>query len=126
MKRFLEHINEGRVKELGMDLGKFGGSELSHAEFQKKYGASKAAMGGKDRRAGERRTTGPTNDPNDSRKRNLDRRKPVTEDAVVAGPTNTVGSGAIAGTGGKGGEPGVSRRRKSPVLVTLRRKTPKV
>jgi hypothetical protein len=32
------------------------------------------------------------------------------------GPTNVVGGGAIAGTGGKGGEPGVDlrkRRRKS-------------
>jgi hypothetical protein len=29
-----------------------------------------------------------------------------------AGPTNVVGSGAIAGTGGKGGEPGVDLRKK--------------
>ena len=29
-----------------------------------------------------------------------------------AGPTNTVGSGAIAGSGGKGGEPGVDLRKR--------------
>jgi hypothetical protein len=28
-----------------------------------------------------------------------------------AGPTNVVGGGAIAGTGGKGGEPGVDLRK---------------
>ena len=33
-----------------------------------------------------------------------------------AGPTNVVGGGAIAGTGGKGGEPGVDlRKRKKKV-----------
>ena len=32
--------------------------------------------------------------------------------AVASGPTNVVGSGAIAGTGGKGGEPGVELRKK--------------
>jgi len=41
---------------------------------------------------------------------------PVSEDgmgggAVSAGPTNVVGGGAIAGTGAKGGEPGVSKKR---------------
>ena len=36
-----------------------------------------------------------------------------------AGPTNVVGGGAIAGTGGKGGEPGVDMRKKksSPVMT---------
>ena len=29
-----------------------------------------------------------------------------------AGPTNVVGSGAIAGSGGKGGEPGVYLRKR--------------
>jgi len=44
-----------------------------------------------------------------------------------AGPTNVVGGGAIAGTGGKGGEPGVylPRRKKSPVMMSIRRKPPK-
>ena len=42
---------------------------------------------------------------------------PVKEDgmgagAVAAGPTNVVSGGAIAGTGGKGGEPGVDLRKK--------------
>lgn len=47
--------------------------------------------------------------------------------AMSAGPTNVVSSGAIAGTGGKGGEPGVHlpRRKKSPVMMSIRRKSPK-
>ena len=54
-------------------------------------------------------------------------KKFLEEDGVaVAGPTNAVGSGAIAGTGGAGGEPGVSKKRKTPVLLkTFRRKPPK-
>ena len=39
--------------------------------------------------------------------------------AVSAGPTNVVSGGAIAGTGGKGGEPGVEMRKKkrhNPIL----------
>lgn len=44
---------------------------------------------------------------------------------AVAGPTNIVGSGAIAGTGGKGGEPGVSRTRKNPIILPMgKRKNP--
>jgi hypothetical protein len=43
--------------------------------------------------------------------------------AVSAGPTNIVSGGAIAGTGGKGGEPGVSRKR-NPILSKLKRKPP--
>lgn len=41
--------------------------------------------------------------------------------AIAAGPTNIVGSGAIAGSGGKGGEPGVDmkKRKKSPVLGSI-------
>jgi hypothetical protein len=45
-----------------------------------------------------------------------------------AGPTNVVGGGAIAGTGGKGGEPGVHlpRKKKDPIMFnTFRRKLPK-
>jgi hypothetical protein len=46
--------------------------------------------------------------------------------AVAAGPTNVVGSGAIAGTGGKGGEPGVSRKKKvrSLIMMNVTRKSP--
>lgn len=46
--------------------------------------------------------------------------------AVAAGPTNIVGGGAIAGSGGKGGEPGVDLRKKkrSPVMGYFKRKTP--
>jgi len=52
----------------------------------------------------------------------------VKEDGAMggsAGPTNVVGGGAIAGTGGKGGEPGVylPRRKKSPVMMSIRRKS---
>ena len=52
---------------------------------------------------------------------------PVSEDGVaVAGPTNAVSSGAIAGAGGKGGEPGVSKKRKSPVIISMaKRNSPK-
>jgi hypothetical protein len=32
--------------------------------------------------------------------------------AIAAGPTNVVGGGAIAGSGGKGGEPGVDLRKR--------------
>jgi hypothetical protein len=47
--------------------------------------------------------------------------------AVSAGPTNVVGGGAIAGTGGKGGEPGVDLRKKkahNPVMGMVHRKPP--
>jgi hypothetical protein len=46
-----------------------------------------------------------------------------------AGPANNVGSGAIAGSGGKGGEPGVylrKRRKHNPILMKMgTRKAPK-
>ena len=50
--------------------------------------------------------------------------------AASAGPTNVVGGGAIAGSGGKGGEPGVylPRRKKKhdPVMMGMgHRKAPK-
>ena len=56
---------------------------------------------------------------------------PIKEDGMSAGPTNAVSSGAIAGTGGKGGEPGVYNRKKfktesDPRLMQMgRRTTPK-
>lgn len=55
-------------------------------------------------------------------------KKFINEDgAVSAGPTNVVSSGAIAGTGGKGGEPGVYLKKKKPVMMsTLRRNPPKL
>ena len=48
----------------------------------------------------------------------------VKEDGVAsAGPTNVQSSGAIAGTGGAGGEPGVNlKKKKTPVLMSIRRK----
>jgi hypothetical protein len=51
---------------------------------------------------------------------------PVKEDGAiaVAGPTNNVGGGSIAGTGGAGGEPGVSRKRKPILMDILKRKKP--
>ena len=46
--------------------------------------------------------------------------------AIAAGPTNVVGGGAIAGSGGKGGEPGVDlqKKKRSPVMGYFKRKTP--
>ena len=53
---------------------------------------------------------------------------PVKEDGaggVAAGPTNVVAGGAIAGSGGAGGEPGVSKKR-NPVMSFFKRKKPKM
>jgi hypothetical protein len=46
--------------------------------------------------------------------------------AAATGPTNVVGTGAIAGTGGAGGEPGVSRKKKLKklILMSVTRTTP--
>lgn len=46
-----------------------------------------------------------------------------------AGPTNVVGGGSIAGSGGKGGEPGVptDKRKRTPIMYPksmLQRKGP--
>jgi hypothetical protein len=49
----------------------------------------------------------------------------VKEEMVSAAPTNTVGAGNIAGSGGKGGEPGVSKKR-NPVMSFFKRKQPKM
>ena len=71
-------------------------------------------------------------DPNPERRGapiNVKTEETVYEDgmgggAMSAGPTNVVSSGAIAGTGGKGGEPGVNlKKKKTPVLMSFRRKT---
>jgi hypothetical protein len=46
----------------------------------------------------------------------------IKEDIAAAGPTNVVGGGAIAGTGGKGGEPGVdlrNRKKQNPIMMTM-------
>lgn len=51
----------------------------------------------------------------------------VKEDgaAAVAGPTNAVSSGAVAGTGGAGGEPGVKRKKINPIMLSMgKRKAP--
>lgn len=64
-------------------------------------------------------------------------RQYIQEDGGVAavggsaGPTNVVGGGAIAGTGGKGGEPGVYLKKKkrahNPVMMGMaHRKPPKI
>jgi hypothetical protein len=50
--------------------------------------------------------------------------------AGSGGPTNAVGGGAIAGTGGKGGEPGVDlrkrKRKHNPIMMNMaQRKAPK-
>lgn len=51
----------------------------------------------------------------------------INEDGVVAaGPTNVVGGGSIAGTGGAGGEPGVNlrRKKKNPIILPMGRRKP--
>jgi len=53
----------------------------------------------------------------------------ILEDGpAVPGPTNVVSGGAIAGTGERGGEPGVYMKRKRAVVVQpmQKRKTPKM
>lgn len=56
--------------------------------------------------------------------------KKLREDggAIAAGPGNAVSTGAIAGTGEKGGEPGVNLKKKKRVILmpTLIRKPPKM
>jgi len=43
--------------------------------------------------------------------------------AAAAGPTNAVSSGAIAGSGGKGGEPGVDMKKRkrnyNPIMMSM-------
>jgi hypothetical protein len=50
---------------------------------------------------------------------------PVKEDGMgggmSAGPTNVQSGGAIAGSGGKGGEPGVSKKR-NPIMKPMARR----
>ena len=57
-------------------------------------------------------------------------KKYVKEDGVAcAGPTNVTATAAMAGTGGKGGEPGVNmKKKKGPVLLQDigKRKPPKM
>lgn len=61
-----------------------------------------------------------------------DKTKKMNEDgmggAISAGPTNVVSSGAIAGAGGKGGEPGVNmKKKKTPVMISMaKRSSPKL
>jgi hypothetical protein len=46
--------------------------------------------------------------------------KQFREDAggiAAPGPVNAVSTGAIAGTGGKGGEPGVNLKKKNKVVI---------
>jgi hypothetical protein len=50
-----------------------------------------------------------------------DNKKKIEEDAMAVAPTNVVGGGAIAGTGGKGGEPGVpkNRKKRNPIMMIM-------
>jgi hypothetical protein len=43
--------------------------------------------------------------------------KQLREDLAAPGPTNAVSSGAIAGTGENGGEPGVNLKKKKAVVI---------
>ena len=55
------------------------------------------------------------------REREVQYFKHVKEDGVAmggsSGPSNAVSTGAIAGTGEKGGEPGVKLKRKKAVVI---------
>ena len=50
----------------------------------------------------------------------------IKEDGAVAVPTNSVGTGAVAGIGvGPQGEPGVNKKKQlTPFLAFIRRKKP--
>jgi hypothetical protein len=63
------------------------------------------------------------------REREVEYFKHMKEDGMgSAGPANAVGTGAIAGTGEKGGEPGVNpKRKRTAVMKPLRlRSMPKM
>ena len=66
--------------------------------------------------------------PNRKRKEQQSKQK-IKEDGAAAvgsaGPTNAVSSGAIAGTGGAGGEPGVSmKKKKTPIVMPMSTRKP--
>ena len=47
--------------------------------------------------------------------------------AAVATPANNVGAGKISGTGGAGGEPGVNKKKKTPIVMPMAtRSAPKI
>ena len=51
----------------------------------------------------------------------------VKEDGMAGGvvPANNVGAGNIAGSGGRGGEPGVNtKKKKGPVLIQMAKRKP--
>ena len=52
----------------------------------------------------------------------------LEDGAAVPGPGNAISTGAIAGSGGKGGEPGVNLKKKKRVVMapTFTRKPPKM
>ena len=58
----------------------------------------------------------------------LHRESNIVEDGIGVGgvvPVNNVGSGNIAGSGGKGGEPGVNpKKKKGPVLLQMAKRKP--
>jgi len=83
---------------------------------------SKAQALGKEGRASAARRKR-REDPNPER-----RGAPInvaTEEVMSAAPTNAVGTGNIAGSGGTAGEPGVSKKR-NPLMSFYKRKTPKM
>ena len=44
----------------------------------------------------------------------------IKEEVMVSGPTNVTATSAVAGTGGKGGEPGVDlKKKKSPIVMPM-------
>jgi len=59
--------------------------------------------------------------PDDWIKQKFQKEDGMGAGAVATGPTNVVGGGAIAGTGGKGGEPGVNlkKKKRNPILMGM-------
>ena len=52
----------------------------------------------------------------------------LEDGGAVPGPSNAISTGAIAGSGGKGGEPGVNLKKKKLIIMapTFKRKQPKM
>lgn len=73
------------------------------------------------KKTGKNLGTYPSKSGAEKREKEVQYFKHIGEDGIaVAGPTNVVGGGAIAGTGGKGGEPGVNlRNRKNKKLIMM-------
>lgn len=49
----------------------------------------------------------------------------IKEEVMAVGPTNVTSTSSMAGTGGKGGEPGVDlKKKKSPIVMPMGKRKP--